>query len=41
MKYTVEVGSRVMMYIPSLIKTDSGILKLVGARGFTDTRRVR
>jgi hypothetical protein len=30
MKYAVEMGSGVMMYIQSLVKTGSGIQKLMG-----------
>jgi hypothetical protein len=30
MKYDVEMGSGVMIYIPSFIKTVSGIQKLMG-----------
>jgi hypothetical protein len=30
MKYTVEMGSGVMKYIPSLIKIGPGIQKLIG-----------
>jgi hypothetical protein len=30
MKYAVEMGSVVMIYIPSFIKTGSGIQKLIG-----------
>jgi hypothetical protein len=29
MKYAVEMGSGVMIYIPSLVKTGSGIQKLI------------
>jgi hypothetical protein len=29
MKYAVEVGSSAMIYIPSFIKTGSGIQKLI------------
>jgi hypothetical protein len=32
MKYAVEMGSDVMIYIPSFIKIGSGIQKLMGAR---------
>jgi hypothetical protein len=35
MKYAVEMGSGVMTYIPSFIKTGSGIQKLMG--GYTKT----
>jgi hypothetical protein len=31
MKYDVEMGSGAMIYIPSFIKTGSGISKLIGA----------
>jgi hypothetical protein len=37
MKYAVEMGSGAMIYIPGLIKTGSGIQKLIG--GFKDTQR--
>jgi hypothetical protein len=37
--YAVEMGSRAMIYIPSLIKIDSGIQKLM-RKGFTDTQTV-
>jgi hypothetical protein len=30
MKYTVEMGSGVMIYVPSFIKIGSGIQKLIG-----------
>jgi hypothetical protein len=30
MKYTVEMGSFAVIYIPSFIKTGSGIQKLIG-----------
>jgi hypothetical protein len=36
MKYAVEMGSGAMIYIPSFIKTGSGIQKLMG-RGYTDS----
>jgi hypothetical protein len=36
MKYAVEMGSGVMIYIPSFIKINSGIQKLIG--GYTDTQ---
>jgi hypothetical protein len=32
MKYTVEMGSGAMIYIPNFIKTGSGIQKLIGWR---------
>jgi hypothetical protein len=35
MKYVVEMGSGAMIYIPSFIKTDSGIQKFIG--GYRDT----
>jgi hypothetical protein len=35
MKYAVEMGSSAMVYIPSFIKTGSGIQKLI--RGDTQT----
>jgi hypothetical protein len=37
MKYAVEIGSTAMIYIPSFIKTDSGIQKLIG--GYIETKR--
>jgi hypothetical protein len=37
MKYAVEVGSGVIMYIPSFIKIGSGIQKLFGGGGVTRT----
>jgi hypothetical protein len=33
MKYAVEMGSSVMIYIPGFIKIGSGIQKLMGAEG--------
>jgi hypothetical protein len=36
MEYAVEMGSSAMIYIPSFIKTGSGIRKLI--RGYTDTQ---
>jgi hypothetical protein len=36
MKYAVEMGSGVMIYIPSFIKIGLGIQKLIG--GYTDTQ---
>jgi hypothetical protein len=30
MKYAIEMGSGAMIYIPSFIKTGSGIQKLIG-----------
>jgi hypothetical protein len=37
MKYTVEMGSDAMIYIPDLIKTGSGIQKLIeGIHRYTD-----
>jgi hypothetical protein len=32
MKYSVEMGSGAVIYIPSFIKTGSGIQKLIGGR---------
>jgi hypothetical protein len=38
MRYAVEMGSGVMIYISSFIKISSGIQMLKGGRGgFTDT----
>jgi hypothetical protein len=36
MKYTVEMGSGVVIYIPSFVKIGSGMQKLAG--GYTDTQ---
>jgi hypothetical protein len=36
MKYAVEMGSGDMPYIPSLMKTGSGIQKLMEGGGYTD-----
>jgi hypothetical protein len=36
MKYSVEMGSCVMIYIPSFIKIGSGIQKVMG--GYLDTQ---
>jgi hypothetical protein len=36
-KYAVEMGSGVMIYIPSFIKIGSGIKKLIGG-AYTDTQ---
>jgi hypothetical protein len=36
MKYSVEMSSGVMIYIPSFIKIGSGIEKLIG--GYTDSK---
>jgi hypothetical protein len=37
MKYDAEMGSGVMIYIPSCIKIGSGIQKLMGGGGDTQT----
>jgi hypothetical protein len=40
MKYAVETGSSVMIYIPSFIKTGSGIQKLTeGMKRHTDKQK--
>jgi hypothetical protein len=36
MKYTVDKGSRAMIYIPSFIKIGSGIQNLMGGGGGLD-----
>jgi hypothetical protein len=36
MEYAIEMGSGVMIYIPSFIKTGLGIQKLMGGGIFTD-----
>jgi hypothetical protein len=38
MKYAVEMGSGAMIYIPSLIKTGSGIQTLIRGKG--DSQRL-
>jgi hypothetical protein len=38
MKYAFEMGSDVMAYIASFIKTGSPIIKLMGGGGHTDTQ---
>jgi hypothetical protein len=39
MKYAVEMGSGVMIYIPNFIKTGSGIQKLIrGIQRHTDSK---
>jgi hypothetical protein len=41
MKYAVEIGSGVMIYIPSFIKIGSGIQKLLGGiRKHTDSMEI-
>jgi hypothetical protein len=35
-KHAVQMGSVAVMYIPSFIKTGSGIQKLIGGRGYTE-----
>jgi hypothetical protein len=37
MKYAVEMGSGVMIYIPSFIRTGSGIQKLIGGHRHAQT----
>jgi hypothetical protein len=39
MRYTVEMGSGAMKYIPSFIKTGSGIQKLIMGGGDIQTQR--
>jgi hypothetical protein len=39
MKYAVGMGSGAMMYIPSFIKTGSGIQKLIGGYTYRHTAR--
>jgi hypothetical protein len=38
MKYAVEIGSVAMIYLPSFMKTGSGIPTLMGGGGYTDTQ---
>jgi hypothetical protein len=46
MKYAIEMGSGAMIYIPSFIKTGSGIQKLMGGggdsqiHGYTDSMEI-
>jgi hypothetical protein len=40
MKCAVEMGSGAMINIPSFIKIGSGIQKLIGGGGYTDTHRL-
>jgi hypothetical protein len=40
MKYAIEMDSGAMMYVLSLIKTGSGIQKLMGAVGYTDRKEM-
>jgi hypothetical protein len=37
MKRAVEMGSGVMLYIPSFINTGSGIQKVIGGKTHTDS----
>jgi hypothetical protein len=39
MKYAVEMGSGAMIYIPSFIKIGSGIHRLMGGGGNSQTHR--
>jgi hypothetical protein len=41
MKYAVEMGSGAMIYVPSFIKIDSGIQKLLGGDTHTETQTRR
>jgi hypothetical protein len=40
MEYGVEMGSGAVIYVPSFIKTGSGIQKLIWGAAFTDTDRI-
>jgi hypothetical protein len=40
MRYAVEMGSGAMIYIPSFIKTSSGLQKLLGIHGHTDSMTI-
>jgi hypothetical protein len=40
MKYTFEMGSGGTIYIPSFIKIGSGIQKLMGKKGYTDSKLI-
>jgi hypothetical protein len=37
MKYAVGMGSSAMIYVPSFIKTGSGIQKLIGRGNYENT----
>jgi hypothetical protein len=39
MKYTVEMGSGAMIYVPSFIKVGSAIQKLIAGDTHTDTQK--
>jgi hypothetical protein len=39
-EYVVEMGSDVMLCIPSFINISSGIQKLIGKGGFTDSMEI-
>jgi hypothetical protein len=41
MKYGAEMGSGAVMYIPSFMKTDSGVQKLMEGGGLGDTQTHR
>jgi hypothetical protein len=41
MRYSVEMYSGAMIYIPSFVKIDTGIQKLVWCGGFTDPKKVQ
>jgi hypothetical protein len=41
MKYTIEMSSDAMVYIPSFVKIDSGIQELMGGGGNTGTQTAR
>jgi hypothetical protein len=39
MKYAIEMGSGAVIYIPTFIRTGSGIRKLIRVCGFTNTEK--
>jgi hypothetical protein len=41
MKYSVEMGSGAVIYVPSFVKIGSGIQKLIGEDTHTDTQTDR
>jgi hypothetical protein len=40
MKFAIEMGSDVMLYIPSFIKIGSGIQKLMEGWEYTDSMKI-
>jgi hypothetical protein len=40
MKYAVELGSDAVIYMPSFIKINSAIQKIMGGRDYTDNMEI-